>query len=141
MFSVKFSKIEYLLGEIYFINLQGNNQVKFAIPYFDVADPRLPDFPVPVAVRGAITFNMGQQMQNAMNTPPPMPTVQYMIAVNGQQTGPYNMQQLQQMVQMGQFTPQTYVWKQGMGQTELPSIFLGPFTHRKATTILYSLVT
>ena len=43
-------------AEIYFINLQGNNQVKFAIPYFDVADPRLPDFPVPVAVRGAITF-------------------------------------------------------------------------------------
>ena len=83
-------------SEIYFINLQGNNQVKFAIPYFDVADPRLPDFPVPVAVRGAITFNMGQQMQNAINTPPPMPTVQYMIAVNGQQTGPHNMQQLQQ---------------------------------------------
>ena len=43
-------------AEIYYINLQGNNQVKFAIPYFDVADPRLPDFPVPVAVRGAITF-------------------------------------------------------------------------------------
>ena len=63
--------------------------------------------------------NMGQQMQNAMNTPPPMPTVQYTIAVNGQQTGPYNMQQLQQMVQMGQFTPQTYVWKQGMAQWEL----------------------
>lgn len=42
-----------------------------------------------------------------------------MIAVNGQQTGPYNMQQLQQMVQMGQFTPQTYVWKQGMAQWEL----------------------
>lgn len=43
-------------AEVYFINLQGNNQVKFAIPYFDVTDPRLPDFPVPVAVRGAITF-------------------------------------------------------------------------------------
>ena len=43
-------------AEIYFINLQGNNQVKFAIPYFDVTDPRLPDFPVPVAVRGALPF-------------------------------------------------------------------------------------
>ena len=63
--------------------------------------------------------NMGQHMHNAMNTPPPMPTVQYMIAANGQQTGPYNMQQLQQMVQMGQLTPQTYVWKQGMSQWEL----------------------
>ena len=63
--------------------------------------------------------NMGQQMQNAMNTPPPMPSVQYMMAVNGQQTGPFNMQQLQQMVQTGQLTAQTYVWKQGMAQWEL----------------------
>lgn len=45
-------------AEIYFINLQGNNQIKFAVPYFDVADPRFPDFAVPVAVRGAITFNL-----------------------------------------------------------------------------------
>ena len=63
--------------------------------------------------------NMGQQMQNAMNTPPPMPQVSYTIAGNGQQTGPFNMQQLQQMVQAGQFTPQTYVWKQGMPQWDL----------------------
>lgn len=45
-------------AEIYFINLQGNNQVKFAVPYFDVADPRFPDFTVPMSVRGAITFNL-----------------------------------------------------------------------------------
>ena len=45
-------------AEIYFINLQGNNQVRFAVPYFDVADPRFPDFTVPVAVRGTITFNV-----------------------------------------------------------------------------------
>ena len=45
-------------AEIYFINLQGNNQVKFAVPYFEVADPRFPDFTVPVAVRGTITFNL-----------------------------------------------------------------------------------
>lgn len=76
---------------------------------------------------------MGQQMQNAMNTPPPMPSVQYMIAVNGQQSGPFNMQQLQQMVQTGQLTAQTYVWKQGMEQwemagnvQELASLFAAP---------------
>ena len=63
--------------------------------------------------------NMGQQMQNAMNTPPPMPNVQYMLAVNGQQTGPFEMQQLQQMAQSGQLTKNTYVWKQGMAQWEL----------------------
>ena len=45
-------------AEIYFMNLQGNNQVRFAVPYFDVADPRYPDFTVPVAVRGSITFNL-----------------------------------------------------------------------------------
>ncbi len=63
--------------------------------------------------------NMGQNMQQAMNTPPPMPNVQYHISVNGAQAGPYNMQQLSQMVQSGQLTPQTYVWKQGMAQWEL----------------------
>ena len=43
-------------ADIYFINLQGTNQIRFGIPYFDVVDPRLPDYPVPVAVRGTITF-------------------------------------------------------------------------------------
>lgn len=50
-------------AEIYFINLQGNNQIRFAVPYFDVADPRYPDFTVPVAVRGAITFNLSDYKQ------------------------------------------------------------------------------
>ena len=45
-------------AEVYFINLQGNNQVKFGVPYFDVFDPRLPDHGVPLAVRGTITFNL-----------------------------------------------------------------------------------
>jgi len=45
-------------AEIYFFNLQGNNQIKFAIPYFDVADPRYLDFTVPVSVRGSLTFNL-----------------------------------------------------------------------------------
>lgn len=45
-------------AEIYFFNLQGNNQIKFAVPYFDVADPRFLDLFVPVAVRGSLTFNL-----------------------------------------------------------------------------------
>ena len=45
-------------AEVYYFNLQGNNQVKFAVPYFDVADPRFLDFTVPVAVRGTLTFNL-----------------------------------------------------------------------------------
>lgn len=63
--------------------------------------------------------NMGQQMNNAMNTPPPSPQSSYMLAVNGQQSGPYNMAQLQQLATQGQLTPQTYVWKQGMANWEL----------------------
>ena len=63
--------------------------------------------------------NMGQQMQGAMNTPPPMPNVQYHISVNGAQAGPFNMQQMAQMVQGGQLTQQAYVWKQGMANWEL----------------------
>lgn len=50
-------------AEIYFMNLQGNNQIRFAVPYFDVADPRFPDFCVPVAVRGTITFNLTDYKQ------------------------------------------------------------------------------
>ena len=50
-------------AEVYFINLQGNNQIRFAVPYFDVADPRFPDFTVPVAVRGSITFNLTDYKQ------------------------------------------------------------------------------
>lgn len=45
-------------ADIYFINLAGNVQIKFAVPYFDVADPRFLDFIVPVAAGGTITFNI-----------------------------------------------------------------------------------
>lgn len=45
-------------AEIYFINLQGNNQIRFGIPYFSVFDPRFLDFGVPMAARGTITFNI-----------------------------------------------------------------------------------
>jgi len=61
---------------------------------------------------------MGQNMQGCMNTPPPMPNVQYHVSMNGAQAGPFNMQQLAQMAQGGQLTPQTYVWKQGMANWE-----------------------
>lgn len=77
--------------------------------------------------------NMGQQMQGAMNTPPPIPNVQYHVSVNGSQAGPFNLQQLAQMVQNGQLTKQTYVWKQGMANwdfagnvPELASLFTPP---------------
>lgn len=78
--------------------------------------------------------NMGQQMNNAMAqgaavTPPtpPMPGQKppmppqpsapcWMIGIGGQQYGPFDMAQMTQMVQSGQLTAQTLVWKQGMPQ-------------------------
>lgn len=62
---------------------------------------------------------MGGAMQGQMNTPPPMPQAQYMVSANGQQSGPFNMQQMQQLVQNGQLSRNTYVWKQGMAQWEM----------------------
>lgn len=47
-----------------------------------------------------------------------VPQVQYYIGVNGQQYGPCDWQKLQQLVQQGQLTQQSYVWKQGMAQWE-----------------------
>lgn len=45
-------------AEVYFINLAQIIQTKFAVPFFDVADPRFPDFAVPIAVRGTISFKI-----------------------------------------------------------------------------------
>jgi hypothetical protein len=59
-------------------------------------------------------------MQQQQNTPPPPPpSISYNISVNGQNSGPFNWQQLQQMVQNGQLTPNTHVWKQGMAGWEV----------------------
>jgi hypothetical protein len=62
---------------------------------------------------------MGQNMNQQQNTPPPPPQIQYSISVNGQTAGPFNWQQLQQMLQNGQLQKSTYVWKQGMSGWEL----------------------
>jgi membrane protease subunit (stomatin/prohibitin family) len=45
-------------AEIYFINLSGNIQLKYGVPYFDIFDARFPDLAIPCAVRGSITFNL-----------------------------------------------------------------------------------
>lgn len=45
-------------AEVYFINLAQIIQQKFAVPYFDIYDPRFLDFGVPTAVRGTISFRI-----------------------------------------------------------------------------------
>jgi membrane protease subunit (stomatin/prohibitin family) len=66
--------------------------------------------------------NMGNTMnpQNPGNTqmPPPPPSIQYFLSVNSQQIGPFNLQQLQQLVISGDLHRNSFVWKQGMQNWE-----------------------
>lgn len=78
-----------------------------------------------MAVGGAVGQNIAGSMNNMMSginqqpqavnvAPPPIPTVSYHIAVNGQATGPYDINTLAGMVASGQLTADTLVWKNGM---------------------------
>ena len=90
---------------------------------------------------------MGQAMSGQMNGVPPTGGTQqqvppppaqpaaptWMLAINGQQSGPYSVPQLQQLVQTGHLTPQTHVWKPGMANwavassiPELTVLFMPP---------------
>lgn len=74
----------------------------------------------PMGMGGMQQPMMGGMMgQKSMGMGGMQPQVNYMLAVNGQQAGPYNWAQLQQLVQQGQLTQQTYVWKQGMAEWAL----------------------
>lgn len=96
-----------------------------------------------MAVGGAV----GQNIAGAMNTmmggvgqaaqpgmvPPPIPTVAYHVAVNGQAVGPFELSVLTQMAANGQFTADSLVWKNGMAQwaqagtvDELKGMFVSP---------------
>ena len=67
-----------------------------------------------------------------MNAQNMVPQVQYMVGVNGQPNGPFDWNQLQQLVQRGLLTQQTQVWTNGMAQwamagqvQELQPLFAG----------------
>ena len=68
---------------------------------------------------GSIGGMMSGMNQEKQTPPPPPPQAQYNISIGGQQTGPFAWEQLQQMVQSGQITKDTHVWKQGMAGWEL----------------------
>lgn len=81
-----------------------------------------------MAVGGAVGQNIAGAMNNMMGginqqttmgaVPPPIPTVAYHVAVNGQATGPFDVSVLAQMATAGQFTADSLVWKSGMAQWE-----------------------
>ena len=93
-----------------------------------------------MAMGGAMGQNIAGVMNNAMSgvnqpvqpgvVPPPIPTVAYHVAINGQAAGPFDMATLQQMAANGQLTASSLVWKSGMAQwaeagsvTELQGLF------------------
>lgn len=76
---------------------------------------------VGMGIGGSIGNQMGGMMSNMNNTPPPPPVVAFHIALNGQQSGPFNLEQLKQFIQSGQFTLNHHVWKEGMSAWELVS--------------------
>ena len=75
-----------------------------------------------MAVGGAVGQNIAGTMNGMMQginspnvtTPPPVPTVAYHIAVNGQATGPFDLNTLTQMAASGQLVASSLVWKAGM---------------------------
>lgn len=79
-----------------------------------------------MAVGGAVGQNIAGTMSGMMSgvnvqptmAPPPIPTVAYNVAVNGQATGPFDINTLRQMVTTGTLTKDSLVWKQGMAQWE-----------------------
>ena len=53
-------------------------------------------------------------LKNRKSTPPPIPVVQYYVAINGKQAGPFDMETLNAMYKEGSFTENSLVWKEGM---------------------------
>ncbi len=56
-----------------------------------------------------------QQPQQRSSAPPPPPAQsQFYVSINGQQSGPFNLDALQQMIKQKQVQENSYVWKEGM---------------------------
>jgi hypothetical protein len=64
---------------------------------------------------GAAMGNMAStNLNQTPGTPPPPPqSVSFHLSINSQQSGPFNMDALKQMIQNGQVNKETYVWKEG----------------------------
>lgn len=81
-----------------------------------------------MAVGGAVGQNIAGSMNNMMSgmnqpiqngmTPPPLNTSMYHVAVNGQATGPFDMNTLSQMILNKSLIQDSLVWKQGMANWE-----------------------
>ncbi|MGF1545811.1 MAG: SPFH domain-containing protein [Thiotrichales bacterium] len=65
---------------------------------------------------------MAQQVGNAVGGavatggPPPLPATQFYVALGGQQTGPYALEQVRALADTGQLAAATLVWTHGMSE-------------------------
>jgi membrane protease subunit (stomatin/prohibitin family) len=57
-------------------------------------------------------FNQQNQTSTPQQTPPPI--VQFYFVMNGQQSGPYTLDQIPQLIQQGKIQPNTLAWTAGM---------------------------
>lgn len=93
-----------------------------------------------MAVGGAVGHNIAGAMNNMIGginqqtdsgvVPPPIPTVAFHLAADGQVTGPFDVSVLAQMATSGKLTAESLVWRSGMTQwakagtiTELKNLF------------------
>jgi hypothetical protein len=69
-----------------------------------------------MGVGSGLSNQLGGMMNTFGQTPPPVPspTLSFFVAINGQQSGPFTVDQLQAMSSTNQFTRSHYVWKAGM---------------------------
>lgn len=72
-----------------------------------------------MGIGGAMGNQVGGMMNNMNNTPPPPPQNVFHISLNGQQNGPFTLEQLKQLALNNQFTKQHHIWKTGMPDWEL----------------------
>jgi membrane protease subunit (stomatin/prohibitin family) len=76
-----------------------------------------------MGIGGAMGNQVGGMMNNINSTPPPPPNQNvFHISLNGQQAGPYTMEQLKQLAINNQFSRDHHVWKPGMAGWELAGI-------------------
>ena len=96
-----------------------------------------------MAVGGAVGQNIAGSMNNIMSgsnnqnksidTPPNIPTNEYYVAVNGNATGPFDIEKLKNMISAGELLPSSLLWKKGMPEwiradsvEDLKNLFMPP---------------
>ena len=71
------------------------------------------------AMANQMAQNLNNPQPGGATAPPPIPTeIQYFVAVDGKQTGPFGLADLATKAQIGDLNRETKVWKTGMAEWE-----------------------